>query len=107
MLGIDTRADPWLAFQVRSAVYAFGTWFEARCKETREEPMPETKRKPTRTVPKYGEGQLRGFLGLGADDATALALARPDPEMERKAAALQAAYQRGDAGWLEMLGIAT
>jgi hypothetical protein len=106
MLGIDTRADPWLAYQVRSAVYAFGTWFEARCKETREEPMPETKRKPTRTVPKYSETQLRAFLGLDGAGEFANVLAS-SPDLDRKAAELQAAYQRGDAGWRELLEIGT
>ena len=66
LLGLDTRAEPWLAWQVRRAVYAFGTWFEAQREATVERPAPKH-RPATERVPRYSEEQLRAMLGLGPD----------------------------------------
>jgi hypothetical protein len=65
---VDSKRDPWLAWQVRRAAYVWGTWFDARRNETVERPVPE-KRKPTMRVPKYSEGQLRAMLGLATASA--------------------------------------
>lgn len=63
---MDTRAEPWLAWQVRRAVYAFGTWFEAQREATVERPAPKH-RPAVERVPRYSEEQLRAMLGLGPD----------------------------------------
>jgi hypothetical protein len=67
-LGIDSRRDPWLAWQVRRAVYTWGAWFDARRQETVERPVPRD-HKATMRVPKWSEAQLRQMLGI-APEAT-------------------------------------
>lgn len=67
LLGIDPRREPWVAWQVRRAVFTWGSWFDARRQETVERPIPQNQ-KPTMRVPKYSEGQLRAMLGLTSED---------------------------------------
>lgn len=93
MLGINPLTDSWFAWQVRSAVFRFGTWFEARQQETKEVDMPETRGKPKRLVPKYSESQLAAMLGLASADGVDLTTA--DPEQDRQAAELLAALHSG------------
>ena len=70
LAGIDPRADSWLAWQLRRAVWAFGSWFDRQREATVEKPAPRTQ-KPTIRVPRYSEGQLRAMLGLEDGDTTA------------------------------------
>jgi hypothetical protein len=103
MLGVNPLIEPWTAWQLRSAVYTFGSWFDMQRSATKEAPMPDTKRKPTMTVPKYSTDELRAMLGIGPSaDASFLV---KDVDADRKAAELNAAFNSGDIDWRTMLGI--
>jgi hypothetical protein len=94
-LGINPQTDSWFAWQVRSAVFRFGTWFEARQQETKEVDMPEHRGKPKRLVPKYSESDLAAMLGLTGADGGARELTTPDTDKDRQAAELMAALHSG------------
>lgn len=97
MLGTNPLREPWTAWQLRSAVFTFGHWFEMQIEAMKEAPMPETKRKPTMMVPKFSNEDLRAMLGVApkAD----MDFLRPDAEMDRQAAELQSALSRGQMDW--------
>lgn len=96
LLGIDPIADAWQAWQVRRAVYQWGTWFEHRRDETREVPAPRRSKSMMR-VPKYDERDLRQMLGITA--GTDAAFAAPDAASDKDAADLLATIARGGMDW--------
>jgi hypothetical protein len=102
---LDPRAEAWLCWQVRRAVFAWGTWFEAQREATVEKPAPRAHRATVR-VPKFGEDQLRAMLGLDRDGLPGPNGAAPEDDLDRIAAAFLAGagpepWPDGFAGWPE------
>lgn len=84
-----------MCWQVRRAVFAFGSWFEAQREATDERPAPKH-RPATIRVPRFSEAQLRAMLGLDADGPDgADGMATPPDDLDEIAAAFLAGVELG------------
>jgi hypothetical protein len=95
LAGIDPRAEPWLAWQFRRAVYAFGEWFDRQREATIERPVPKD-HKPMMRVPKYDEARLRAMLGLDSEPPDG-SVAGTDPADELARSLLRGTFWTDDA----------
>lgn len=91
LLGIDPIAESWFAYQVRSAVHRWGTWFQAQREATRMVPVPKSKREPMMPVPKYSNEQLAQMLGVDGPSTT--------PEQQQEIDDLAEQLLNGTVDW--------